>query len=58
MKIFAIDAGNIESGYAITALREKCVEKQEFLIGEDNRYKGYVSIEDLDYIIEESGIRS
>lgn len=43
---------------AITALREKCVEKQEFLIGDDNRYKGYVSIEDLDYIIEESGVRN
>ena len=37
----------------LEVLREKCIEKQEFLIGEDNKYKGYVSIEDLDNIIND-----
>lgn len=33
---------------AINDFIKKCKEKQEFMRGEDNKYKGYVSIEDLE----------
>lgn len=38
---------------AITALREKCVEHQDFHRGDDGVFRAYISIEDLDRIIDE-----
>ncbi len=38
---------------AITALREKCIEHQDFHKGDDGVFRAYVSIEDLDNIISE-----
>lgn len=34
-------------------LREKCLEHQDFHKGEDGVFKGWISVEDLDYIISE-----
>lgn len=47
------EVAKAEQKGAIMNIREKCIEKQEFLVGYDNKYKGYVSVEDLDYIIGE-----
>jgi hypothetical protein len=33
--------------------REKCLEHQDFHKGEDGVFKGWISVEDLDYIISE-----
>ena len=38
---------------AITALREKCIEHQDFHKGDDGVFRAYISIEDLDVIIDE-----
>lgn len=38
---------------AITALREKCIEHQDFHKGDDGKFRAYISIEDLDVIIDE-----
>ena len=38
---------------AITALREKCIEHQDFHRGDDGVFRAYISIEDLDVIIDE-----
>ena len=43
---------------AITALREKCIEHQDFHKGDDGVFRAYVSIEDLDQVIDELEIRS
>ena len=42
---------------SLIQLWDKCIEKQEFLVGYDNKYKGYVSVEDLDNIISEMLIK-
>lgn len=38
---------------AIKELREKCIEHQDFHKGDDGKFRGYIAIEDLDYIISE-----
>lgn len=38
---------------AITVLREKCIEHQDFHKGDNGAFRAYVSIEDLDNIINE-----
>lgn len=43
---------------AITALREKCVEHQDFHKGDDGVFRAYISIEDLDRIVDELEVRS
>lgn len=39
--------------YAMIALREKCIEHQDFHKGDDGVFRAYISIEDLDRIIDE-----
>jgi hypothetical protein len=38
---------------AIKELREKCVEHQDFHKGDDGKFRGWISVEDLDEIISE-----
>ena len=39
-------------------LREKCIEHQDFHKGDDGVFRAYVSIEDLDQVIDELEVRS
>ena len=43
---------------ALQQLREKCNEHQDFHKGDDGVFRAYISIEDLDYIVEELGVRN
>jgi hypothetical protein len=39
-------------------LREKCIEHQDFHKGDDGVFRAYISIEDLDRIVDELEVRS
>ena len=49
------DREQYSKGYAdaLTTLREKCVEHQDSHKGDDGVFRAYISIEDLDVIIDE-----
>jgi hypothetical protein len=42
----------------INAIREKCIEHQDFHKGDDGVFRAYISIEDLDRIVDELEVRS
>ena len=42
-----------EREQAIKELREKCMEHQDFHKGDDGVFRAYISIEDLDRVIDE-----
>lgn len=54
------DREQYTKGYAdaLTTLREKCLEHQDFHKGDDGKFRGYISIEDLDRIVDELEVRS
>ena len=55
IKALKYDRGQYSKGYAdaIQQLREKCIEHQDFHKGDDGVFRAYISIEDLDNIIND-----
>lgn len=60
IKALKYDREQYSKGYAdaLTTLREKCNEHQDLHRGDDGVFRAYISIEDLDYIVEELGVRN
>ena len=55
IKALKYDREQYSKGFedALQQLREKCLEHQDFHKGDDGKFRGWISIEDLDYIINE-----
>lgn len=55
LKALSYDREQYSKGYAdaLTTLREKCIEHQDFHKGDDGKFRGWISVEDLDEIISE-----
>lgn len=55
IKALNYDREQYSKGYAdaLQTIREKCIEHQDFHKGEDGKFRGWISVEDLDYIISE-----
>lgn len=55
IKALKYDREQYSKGYAdaLTTLREKCNEHQDFHKGDDGVFRAYISIEDLDRVIDD-----
>ena len=55
IKALKYDREQYNKGFedALQQLREKCLEHQDFHKGDDGKFRGWVSVEDLDEIISE-----